>query len=350
MKLTFLGDISLNSDYVELYEQGKDPFASLKDSLSGDRVVIGNLECLPKGEQGENLNKAPRLSTTLETLNYLENIHLGVACLAQNHIYDHLEDGFTKTLNFLDEKGIKWLGAGADLDTASRPVILQDNNTSIGLLNYVTEDTNPGLPDEAGVKLNIFKADKAQDDIQKLSRRLDHVVVILHWGGRVEGGMFPDHDQPRIARKLIDAGASLIIGHHSHTFQPYEKYKGKYIFYSLGNFCFSDFVFEGKASFMPPRRRISSMIDVSFGKGSYHVRTRFFRNRLAHFTPLKQYHLKAGFRNLLFKYFIRHKPLWNVYFFMKRKTLPLWLFMRRPDISMKEKLRRLHKSSLKRMP
>lgn len=349
MKLTFLGDISLNSDYVELYEQGKDPFASLQDSLSGDHIVIGNLECLPKGEQGENLNKAPRLSTTLETLNYLDNIHLGVACLAQNHIYDHLEDGFSKTLGFLDEKGINWLGAGTDVDMATRPVILQDNNVSIGLLNYVTEDTNPGLPDNAGLKLNIFRLEKVLKDIQKLARKLEHVVVILHWGGRVEGGMFPDYDQPRIARKLIDAGASLIIGHHSHTFQPYEKYKGKYIFYSLGNFCFSDFVFDGKATSMPPRRKITGLVHVSFSKETYRVKTFFFRNRLTHYTPLKQYHLKAGFRNFLFKYFIRHKPLWNVYYFMKRKTLPLWLFMRRPDISMTEKLRRLYKSSLKRM-
>ena len=126
------------------------------------------------------------------------------------------------------------------------PLIISENGVTIGLLNYVTQDTNPNLPENAGICLNMFDEHKAEQDILSLKPKVDHVVVLLHWGGRVEGGMFPDFDQPGIARQLIDCGADLIIGHHSHTFQPVEVYKGKHIFYSLGNFCFSDFTFEGK--------------------------------------------------------------------------------------------------------
>ena len=110
--ITFLGDISLNDKYNYLYKNGEKPFESLKDILFGSDFVVGNLECLAKGDKGENLLKRPRLKTNLETLNYLKDLNLGLALLAHNHTYDNLEDGFLKTINFLKGNSIAYIGAG----------------------------------------------------------------------------------------------------------------------------------------------------------------------------------------------------------------------------------------------
>ena len=72
--------------------------------------------------------------------------------------------------------------------------------------------------------------------ISSLKDRVDHIVMILHWGGKV-GEVIFGFQSTRFSKKMINYGADLVIGHHSHTIQPYEIYK-KVHFYSLGNFVF----------------------------------------------------------------------------------------------------------------
>lgn len=341
MKINFLGDISLNDDYVKFYKEVVNPFKKLESTLAAADFVVGNLECMAKGDQGENELKKPRLSTTTETLNYLNNIHLKVACLAHNHVYDHLEDGFIKTTNFLKSNTIQFLGAGFSSEEASKPVILKQGDISVGLLNYVTNDTNPNLPESAGIALNIFDFDKCKNDILKLKHQVNHVVLLLHWGGRVEGGMYPDWDQPRIAHALIDAGADLIIGHHSHTIQPYEVYKGKYIFYSLGNFCFSDYWFDGQLNPMPERRMITAIVRVSFEKENYKIIIEYYSNNRSNFKKCLHYESVMARHNWIFKTLRHKKIIWYVYFNYSKIILPVFMFLGREDIAFNQKIARL---------
>lgn len=341
--ISFLGDISFNDDYIELYKNKKNPFNSLKDTFKNQDFVIGNLECIAKGTKGENLKRKPRLTTTVETLNFLKKIPVNLVFLAQNHIYDHLDDGFMKTITFLEQHDIKYMGASSIKKSEETPIILEKEKNKIGLLNYVNKDTNPNLPTDAGVFLNMFEIDKAKNDIKKIRKSVNHIVVSLHWGGRVEGGLYPDWDQPKIARQLIDAGADLIIGHHSHTIQPFEIYKGKHIFYSLGNFCFSDYTFEGKFNPMPPRRMITPIINIEFNKKNYSVDIKYFKNELTHFTAL-DYKSVMNRRNKIFMILKEKKALWKFYFFYKQKTLPFILFFGRKDISFAQKITRIYTS------
>ena len=64
----------------------------------------------------------------------------------------------------------------------------------------------------------------------------DLKIVQVHWGE--EKSDTPSDEQVSLAHRAIDMGADLVIGHHPHVLQGIEKYKGKYICYSLGNFCF----------------------------------------------------------------------------------------------------------------
>ena len=345
ISISFLGDIVLNGAYPEYREKGLNPFESLRSELADQDYVIGNLECIAKGDHGENEQKKPRLTTTVKTLEYLKDINLNVACLAQNHIYDHLFDGFNKTVNFLQKSGIQYIGAGLTSHEAQKYIILKKKSLAIGLLNYVTNDTNPNLPEDARVFLNVFDLDQCIKDISELKKHVRHVVVLLHWGGRVEGGLFPDWNQPTIARQLIESGADLIVGHHSHTYQSFQVYKGRHIFYSLGNFCFSDYTFDGEFIPLIKRRRLTPILKVNFNDNFYQLEIRFFRNHGAFFTPLSG--IIFGINSKLLNALLRVKLLWLIYFESQKHLLPFTQFMRRKDISFGLKLYRII-SSIKR--
>ncbi len=349
INITFLGDISFNDSYIEMYKEGVNPFKNIEPLLKEQDFVIGNLECLAKGEKGENELKKPRLTTTLETLNYLNTLNISAVGLAQNHIYDHLSDGFEKTTNFLNSNNIKYFGASLKQDEVNKPLIVEKNEIQIGFLNYVTHDTNPNLPKDANVFVNYFDIDRAIREIEELKNKVNVVVLFLHWGGRVEGGLFPDWQQPKIARKLIDAGADLIVGHHTHTIQPFEKYKGKYIFYSLGNFCFENYKFENNINYLHKRNRKCLILNISFADKSYKVNYSNWLNNTNNYSENKNYNYRIKIRNFYFKNFNKSKLFWNLYYLHKKKILPLCLYFQKSDLTFYQKVNGITKAVNKRI-
>jgi poly-gamma-glutamate capsule biosynthesis protein CapA/YwtB (metallophosphatase superfamily) len=324
LSISFLGDISFNDDYINLYLNKKNPFHSIGNILSKKDYVIGNLECMAKGGFGENLAKKPRLTTTVETLNYLNVIPVNIVSLAHNHIYDHLEDGFIKTTNFLNNYNIGYLGASQNSEEVQKPIILNKNNINVGFLNYVTEDTNPNLPDNAEVHVNIFEIEEVVTNIKDLKKTVDHVVLLLHWGGRLEGGNYPDWEQPETAHKLIDAGADLIIGTHSHTLQPFEIYNEKHIFYSLGNFCFADIHSDGKVKEIEWGKSTESVIvNVNFSKVNYKINYTPINCKYLNVTLEEKVIKKWKHRQKIFKFIQRKKFLWQIYYLKHRKFDPV---------------------------
>jgi len=270
--ISFLGDISLNNKYNYLYKNREKPFDKIKNFLHKSDLVIGNLECMAKGKQGENLLKKPRLKTNTETLNYLKDLNISLVTLAHNHIYDNLLDGYNSTVQFLDKNNIMHLGSGLSEKDAKEPILKEICGIMFCFLNYVTHDTNPSLPTNAEVYLNWFDEIKVIKDVKKYKNQVDYIILLLHWGGKLEGGYYPDFNQPEIAHHLIDAGVDLIVGGHSHTLQPYQIYKGKYIFYSLGNFCFSDIHSDGIIKEIDQKKRTESIVlSIFFNKNSCSV-------------------------------------------------------------------------------
>ena len=185
------------------------------------------------------------------------------------------------------------------------------------MLNYVTKDTNPNLPIDADVYLNWFKEESVIEDIKKYKKKCNYVFLLLHWGGNMEGAMLPDFNQKEIAHKLIDAGADLIIGNHSHTIQPYEIYNGKYIFYSLGNFCFSDdFSDNGDCliSMDLIRYRYSRVLFVDFKDGD--IKVDFccsFRSEDDDVCLIRKNRKIVSLFQILFKIVFFKKFFWDVY-------------------------------------
>ena len=141
--------------------------------------------------------------------------------LENNHIMDHGEQGYADTCAALSGAGILYSGH------LGSSVLTTDTGVKIGMLSYQTFNGN--YP-------KIYAA--LEGDIAALREQgCQLVIVSYHWGE--EKDYIPNERQVPLGRATIDAGADLVLGHHSHRMNPIEIYKGKYICYSLGNFSFA---------------------------------------------------------------------------------------------------------------
>ncbi len=156
--------------------------------------------------------------------------------LANNHIKDAGAKGILQTMKNLDDWGIAHAGAGANLAEARRPALLKAGGVTVAVLGYdtiaggyfATASRAGSAPmTAANVKADVAAARKAGADI---------VIVFPHWG--TEYDPTPFGGQRTLAETAIDAGADMVIGNHAHWAAGMEVYKGKPIWYALGNFVF----------------------------------------------------------------------------------------------------------------
>jgi poly-gamma-glutamate capsule biosynthesis protein CapA/YwtB (metallophosphatase superfamily) len=180
--------------------------------------------------------------------------------IANNHMYDFGPEALLDTRALLLERGIAVTGAGRDLAQAREPAIVERSGIRVGFLGYcsVIPEGGEAGTDKAGIApLRVSASyetrgphspvrvltrpddedmERVLDDVHALRRRVDIVVVAFHWGVIWVPRVIADY-QVIAAHACIDAGADLIMGHHAHVPKAIEMYKGRAIFYSLGNFC-----------------------------------------------------------------------------------------------------------------
>lgn len=167
---------------------------------------------------------------------------LDIVSVANNHAMDYGAAGLSQMLSALDRQGVRHVGAGANLSAAEQPVIVSARGRRVAFIAFLAFRTAGGLgactparADRAGVNaLNNGDYERLRSLVTRAKQQADMVVVSLHWG--IERERQPNAYQVELARKSIDLGADAVVGHHPHVLQPYERYKGKPIFYSLGNF------------------------------------------------------------------------------------------------------------------
>ncbi|MCF8234556.1 MAG: CapA family protein [Bacteroidales bacterium] len=164
--------------------------------------------------------------------------HPQAVCLANNHIFDFGREAFLDTIEFLEENNIAFFGAGTQENNFNNPWLYSCGSTTIAFLAYCSQETGctPDSTGDYGVALLDFE--KIVKDIEVAREQAGQVVCMLHWGE--EEIACPKPKEVQLAHRIIDAGADLIIGHHPHLIRPFEFYKDKAIFYSLGNFIFPD--------------------------------------------------------------------------------------------------------------
>jgi len=240
--ISFLGDVMTDSfigDYVD--SNGVDyPFEQVGNILNGDDITIANFES-SISLRGETFKpKGFGFRSKPYTLEGLVNNGIDTVSLANNHILDFGEVAFRDTIDSLEKYDIRHVGAGENINQAEKPLIIEQDNYTIGVVAY-----NSILPWESwkasknGVGTSWFTKDyndKIIENIKSTKKNCDLVFVILHWG--IEYSDKPEEWQIELAHRMIDAGADGVIGHHPHVLQGIEIYNEKPILYSIGNFVF----------------------------------------------------------------------------------------------------------------
>lgn len=237
IELVAVGDVMLARGVNEkIMDQGANyPFEGIRGITASADIAFCNLECAI----------SPRASGTFANNNFcikpedakgLTFAGFDVVSLANNHMFDCEKKGILSTIEFLKQEKIKFTGAGKTPAQALRPAIFDLKNTRIGLLAYNAYPMDWINLKEDQPAIAFYDSSRAIEAIQKLKKKADMVIVSLHWGD--EYRKKPNSRQVRIAHQLIDAGASLILGHHPHVLQEIEEYNNGVIVYSLGNFVF----------------------------------------------------------------------------------------------------------------
>ena len=187
----------------------------VRDVFGADDLTIANLE----GALTTSTDRAVKTFTFKGPAKYTDILKEGrvdAVTLANNHSHDFGETGFTDTQAALDNAGIPYFG----YDTIATLRVKGEKFALIGL-NGLDD------PSEATLTKHIARAKKQKPDA---------IVVYYHWG--IERNPMPEAYETALAKTAIDHGADLVLGSHPHVVQGIERYKGRYIVYSLGNFCF----------------------------------------------------------------------------------------------------------------
>jgi poly-gamma-glutamate synthesis protein (capsule biosynthesis protein) len=217
------------------YEVKQNPFVDIKDFFLTSDVTFLNLES-PFSSTGRHVgdfNSDPQL------LPYLKDAGIDIVSVANNHAFDQGETGFEDTLQNLKKLNIEYVGGGFNMADARRERIITVENIRIGFLAYTNFCNHNfyGLArsDNAGILPLYYRIIK--EDIEKLRAKADYVFVYLHYG--LENVIKIHSEEIKIAHIVIDYGADIVLGGHSHVPKGVEIYKNKPILYSLGNFVFT---------------------------------------------------------------------------------------------------------------
>lgn len=205
----------------------------IKDYLN-NQVSILNLEG-PLTEKTKKIKKiGPQLKINPQWLKFIKQCGFDIVSLANNHILDMGEEGLLDTLNYCNLNGIKYLGAGININSAISPLIIEENGVSIGLLAFTENEFSIATQYRAGAA----PVDPIENyyNIRQLANCVDKVVILYHGGNELYP--FPRPGLQKICRFYVDAGANAVICHHSHTPSGYEIYKDSPIVYGIGNFYF----------------------------------------------------------------------------------------------------------------
>jgi len=237
--LIFGGDVMLSrqvNDRMRRYQDYTWPFLKIAPLFQAADLAIINLESpftisndyfVPTGSFSFKADPQAIIGLTIAGID--------LTVLANNHIMNQGRAGLTATKELAEENNIKTIGAGINEIEARQPAVFTINNKKFGFLAYAyPEDYSVATSDRPGIA-NLDQ-EKMIIDITDLRNKVDVVIVNMHSG--VEYAYQPNQQQISFARKAVEAGADLVVGHHPHWPQSWELYQNKPIIYSLGNLVF----------------------------------------------------------------------------------------------------------------
>ncbi len=273
--LGFAGDVGLIEDTamtqkIDETENGLSGCLSeeLRNQLSSvDLMMFNNEFCYT--DRGTPLpQKDYHFRCNPKYVSELQKLGIDYVSLANNHVYDYGEEGLTDTLQTLKEAEIPYIGAGENIDEASKPLYYILNGRKIAVvaatqIERTASYTREATEEKSGV-LKTLNPERFREVIKKAKAHADQCIVIVHWG--TEGDETYDEGQEALAEAFTEAGADLIIGGHTHCLQGAEYKNGVPVFYSLGNFWF----YEEKEM---PKDYDTAVLTVTISEDGYFIPT-----------------------------------------------------------------------------
>ena len=226
--VSMVGDCTLGTDvnfdqstsFDAFYQMKNDPgyfFQNVKDIFTADDLTVTNME----GTLTTSNDRQQKTFAFKGDPSYTEILTRGgveATNLANNHSHDYGDQSYEDTIQYLEAAGITTFGY-------DRTAVMDVKGIKVGLIGIYE------LKDGLGRQQQVI------DTIQEVKDQGAQVIIVsFHWG--TEKSNIPDDIQKTLAHLAIDQGADLVVGHHPHVLQGIEKYQGKNIVYSLGNFCF----------------------------------------------------------------------------------------------------------------
>ncbi|CAI9405967.1 CapA family protein [Nocardioides sp. T2.26MG-1] len=241
--LTVVGDLMLGRGVA-----GRHPLRPMAGRLAGADITVGNLESTmarlgppTQDPVTDSFFAAPAVRADLRDAGF------DVLGLANNHLGDFGERSLVRTVDLVRAGGFAAFGAGRDLTAAREPVILERHGISFAFTGFnaigETPEAAPGHPGALSVSmpprtgpLDEAELQRVLRDVRRLSRRVDVVIVMPHWGTQYVHR--PEPVQEAVARRLVAAGADLVVGGHPHVVQGAAQVGDALVVQSLGNFVF----------------------------------------------------------------------------------------------------------------
>ena len=226
--VSMVGDCTLGTDvnfdqstsFDAFYQMKNDPgyfFQNVKDIFTADDLTVANME----GTLTTSNDRQQKTFAFKGNPSYTEILTQGgveATNLANNHSHDYGDQSYEDTIQYLEADGITTFGY-------DRTAVMGVKGIKVGLIGIYE------LKDGLGRQQQVI------DTIREVKDQGAQVIIVsFHWG--TEKSNIPDDIQKTLAHLAIDQGADLVVGHHPHVLQGIEKYQGKNIVYSLGNFCF----------------------------------------------------------------------------------------------------------------
>ena len=236
MKIFILGDFMLGRYiYPILNRKELKKYLEKVSFKWKDEIAIANLETpLIKGHFTPQKKINP-LGVNENIVKQISKTNISAFSLANNHICDFGSDGLQNTIYQLEKNKIGFFGAGKNLELASKPFIFKKNNLSVGFLAF--SYANIAAKDKAGTA-DLYSP-IIFNQVKELKSYVDYVIVINHTG--IELLKYPLPRDQKIFRKIVDFGADLVVGSHSHCIQTMENYIGKKIYYGIGDLVYDSF-------------------------------------------------------------------------------------------------------------
>lgn len=236
--IVFGGDVDLDRRVRQVIAaQGVDaPWRHMAPTLRAADIAFLNLECAIS-LRGTPEQKSYTFRGDPSALRGAVDAGVDAFSLANNHTLDYGVDAFHDTLRHVRAAGIKTTGAGRDLAEAMKPAVFSVNGRKVALLGLSAIIPAPkwrAAPGHPGI---------AYDDdalitrmVREARKQADIVIPYFHWG--IEYTYSPSAAQQRAARTAIRAGATMVIGGHTHVLQPIEVVDGRLVAWSMSNLVF----------------------------------------------------------------------------------------------------------------